>query len=225
MRTIRMCARYTLRTPLHLLAQQFLFDLGGLPADFSLPPRFNIAPTQAVVAIRGDSAGARELTRFHWGLVPSWAKDKKLAYSTINARAETVATKPVFRSAFKHRRCLVLADGYYEWETAGKQKLPWLYEIEGGAAFAFAGLWETWRPAGSDLALESCTILTTTPNELAGQFHDRMPVILDERDYDAWLAGEQIPLVPLAADRISSRRVSQTVNNVRHEGPDCIGPA
>jgi len=158
------------------------------------------------------------------GLIPSWAKDKKIAYSTINARSDTVATKPAFRSAFKRRRCLVLADGYYEWEKSGKSKLPWLYEVDGGKPFAFAGLWESWKPAGADESLESCTIITTDANELASQVHVRMPVILDSADHDAWLAGEQIPLIPFPPERMSTRPISTLVNNARNEGPECIEP-
>jgi putative SOS response-associated peptidase YedK len=210
-----MCGRFTLRTPLTVLAEQFLFDLDAAMAD--AVPRYNIAPTQSVLAVRSGKRG-RELASFHWGLIPSWAEDAKLAYSTINARADTVATKPAFRSAFKSRRCLVLADGYYEWRPVGKARLPSLYEVDGGKPFAFAGLWESWRE------LESCTILTTGPNELASQLHDRMPVILDPEDYDAWLAGEQIPLVPFPADRMSARPVSTFVNNARNEGRECIAP-
>jgi putative SOS response-associated peptidase YedK len=146
-----------------------------------------------------------------WGLVPSWSKDPKLA--PINARADSVATKPMFRSAFKCRRCLVLADGYYEWQRDGKVKLPWLYEVEGGP-FAIAGLWE-----GETLAL-----LTTDANDLAAQVHDRMPVIVDPEDYDAWLACEQIPLVPYPADRMTAKPVSVAVNSVKNQGPECVEP-
>ena len=122
-----------------VLAEQFLFDLGPL-AGQAFRPRYNIAPTQSVPGVRLDADGKRELALLHWGLIPSWAKDKKIAYSTINARGDTVATKPAFRSAFKKRRCLVLTDGYYEWQKEGKAKLPWLYEFDRGNPFAFAGL-------------------------------------------------------------------------------------
>ena len=133
-----MCGRFNLRTPMTVLAKQFLFELGPL-ADEAFRPRYNIAPTQSIPVVRLTD-GKRQLAMLHWGLIPPWAKDRKIAYSTINARADTVATKPAFRAAFKKRRCLVLADGYYEWERSGKVKLPWLYEIDGGKAFAFAGL-------------------------------------------------------------------------------------
>jgi putative SOS response-associated peptidase YedK len=202
-----MCGRYNQRTPLTVLASQLEFDL-----DAAIPwkPRYNIAPTQAVPIVRLVD-GRRQLAMLRWGLVPSWSKDPKPSYSTINARADTVATKPVFRSAYKSRRCLVLADGYYEWEKVGKLKLPWLYEVAGGP-FAFAGLWEG----------DTCTILTTEANALAANFHDRMPVILDPEDYQAWLECEQIPLVPYPAGRMTARPVSTAVNNVKTQGAECV---
>src|SRR5262245_28428500 len=136
-----MCGRYTLRTPLNVLAQQFLFDLGGLPPDFTLAPRYNIAPTQTVAAVRRlEAGGERQLALLHWGLIPSWAKDAKLAASTINARGESVAEKPAFRSAFARRRCLILADGFLEWQAVGKKKQPLWFRMQDERAFAFAGL-------------------------------------------------------------------------------------
>jgi putative SOS response-associated peptidase YedK len=183
-----MCGRFNQRTPLTVLATQLALDLG----DLTWPgPRHNIAPTQNVAAVRLVD-GQRRLALLRWGLRPAWAKDAKFA--PINARAETAATSAMFRAAMKSRRCLVLADGYYEWEKAGKKKLPWLYEVEGGP-FAFAGLWEG----------DTCTILTTEANPLAAQVHSRMPVILDPADYADWLAGEPIPLVPFPAERMSAR--------------------
>ena len=218
-----MCGRFNLRTPLTVLAEKFLFDLGPLAKE-AFRPRYNIAPTQYIAAVRLDSQGKRQLAMLHWGLIPSWAKDTKIGYSTINARGDTVATKPAFRSAFKKRRCLVLADGFYEWEKTGKVKLPWLYEVDGGKPFAFAGLWEWWQPAGAEKSLESCTIVTTDANELASQVHNRMPVILDAEDYDGWLAGEDIPLIPFPPERMTARPISTYVNNARNEGPECIKP-
>jgi putative SOS response-associated peptidase YedK len=213
-----MCGRYTLRTNLSLALRQF-----GLPYDGPHLPRYNVAPTQSVPAVRLNSAGQRELAMLHWGLIPSWAKDAKIAYSTLNARADTVATKPAFRTAYKSRRCLVIADGFYEWLREGKSKLPFLYEVDGGKPFAFAGLWESWRDPGKPTQpLESCTIITTDANELARPIHDRMPVIIDPADYDAWLHGERIPLVPFDPGRMTVRPVSAFVNNVRNQGPDCV---
>jgi putative SOS response-associated peptidase YedK len=227
-----MCGRYTLRTPLAVLAKQFQFDLEAAMGD--IKPRYNIAPTQTVLALRQIEQGSkRELSKLYWGLVPSWAKDSKMAYGTINARADTVATKPTFRSAFKKRRCLVLADGYYEWKAEGKKKQPFLFEVDGGKPFALAGLWEWWRdPAKPDgPSLESCALITTDPNEVGAIVHDRMPVILDERHYDAWLdpanddtAKLQKLLATFPAKRMSARPVSTIVNNARNEGPECINP-
>ena len=212
-----MCGRFTLRTPLNVLIKQFMLD-----APPQLKLRFNIAPTQNVAAVRLVD-DKRQLALLRWGLIPSWAKDAKIAYSTINASAETVATKPAFRAAFKKRRCLVLADGYYEWEKAGKAKLPWLYEVDDGKPFAFAGLWESWHPTGAD-AVETCTIITTDANDLAAEVHNRMPVILDAADYDGWLTGEEIPLVPFDSERMRAEPVSTFVNNARHEGEECLAP-
>jgi putative SOS response-associated peptidase YedK len=216
-----MCARYNLRSPLNVLLDQFAAELQEAAV---WEPRYNIPPTANVPAIRLVE-GTRQLALLKWGLVPSWAKDTKIAYSTINARADTVATKPAFRTAYKKRRCLVPATGYYEWETIGKSKLPWLYEIDGGKPFAFAGLWEQWFGHGDGQPpLETCTILTTEPNELAARFHDRMPVILHPDDYDAWLEGEQIPLVSFEAERMTAKPLSTFVNNVKNQGPECIAP-
>lgn len=221
-----MCGRFTLRTPLNVLISQFEAQLGG---PLQLAIRYNVAPTQQIPVIRLKD-GHRELTTMRWGLIPSWAKDTKVGFSGINARGDTVASKPAFRAAYKKRRCLVLADGYYEWKTEGKAKLPQLYEIDGGKPFAFAGLWEQWwgPEKSDDPPLESCTIVTTDANELARQVHDRMPVILDPPDYDAWLdpanqdAGYMLDGIP--PDRMTVRPVSTFVNNARHEGEECIAP-
>lgn len=218
-----MCARYNLRSKMSVLARQFQLDLGLEFADIG--PRYNIAPSQEVLAIRHP----RQLVKLRWGLLPGWAKDAKLAYSTINARADSVATKPAFRAAFKKRRCLVLADGYYEWLTEGKHKQPFLFEIDDGEPFAFAGLWESCTLPGEQAARETCSLITTDANELAREIHDRMPVILDPASYDAWLDPEnpdleslQSLLCPFPSDRMASRPVSTYVNNSRHEGPECL---
>lgn len=220
-----MCGRYTLRTPLTVLATQLHFDLGEAFADVG--PRYNIAPSQQVLALRVPEPGAkRQLVRLKWGLIPSWAKDAKIAYSTINARADTVATKPAFRAAFKKRRCLVLADGYYEWHTEGKEKQPFLFELDGGQPFALAGLWEWWGGPDGKSPVETCSLITTEANELCAEVHDRMPVILAAADYDAWLDpanSDPSPLLrPFAADRMTTRPVNKFVSNARHEGEQCI---
>ena len=216
-----MCGRFTLRTKLNVVLAEFAAELSE---GTEWGPRYNIPPTAPVPAVRLID-GKRQLSLLKWGLIPSWARDTKIAISTINARADTVATKPAFRTAFKKRRCLVLADGYFEWEQSGKAKLPWLYEIDGGKPFAFAGLWEAWYGQGEDKPpLESCTIITTEPNALALRFHDRMPVILHPDDYDEWLEGNEIPLVSFEAERMTAKPVSAYVNNVKNQGPECIAP-
>lgn len=226
-----MCGRFTLRTPLTVLARQLQIDLDDALAGVS--PRYNIAPTQQVAAVRLAADGRRELAMLRWGLIPSWAKDAKGAAGMINARAESVAGKPAYRAAFKRRRCLVLADGFYEWLSKGKTKLPHLYELQGGQPFALAGLWEAWHGAdrSADAPLESCAIITTEANELARAIHDRMPAILDPADYDAWLDPQRptegiLPLLrPFPADQMTVRPVSTFVNSSRNEGPQCVVPA
>jgi putative SOS response-associated peptidase YedK len=214
-----MCGRFTLRARLNRILAEFAAEAAE---RMEWEPRYNIPPTAPVPAVRLID-GKRQLSLLKWGLIPSWAKDAKIAFSTINARADTVATKPAFRTAYKKRRCLVLADGYFEWETQGKTKLPWFYEIDDGKPFAFAGLWEAWYGNGEGKPpVESCTIITTEPNGLAATFHDRMPVILDPADYDAWMEGEQIPLVSFPDDRMSARPVSIFVNSVKNQGPECV---
>lgn len=211
-----MCGRFTLRAKLNLLLHQFAAELAE---GVEWEPRYNIPPTANVPAVR-QVDGKRQLALLKWGLIPSWAKDAKMAQ--INARADTAATKPMFRSAFKKRRCLIPADGYYEWLREGKAKQPYLYEVDGGKVFAFAGLWEWWGGPDGKSPVESVTILTTEANELAAEVHNRMPVILDSDDYDAWLAGEQIPLVPFPSDRMTVRPVSQYVNKAGNEGKECL---
>jgi len=221
-----MCGRFTLRTPLTVLAQQFLFDLGELPAETQVAPRYNIAPTQTVAALRTGDSGRRELALLRWGLIPSWAKDAKIASSLINARSETLAEKPAFRTALARRRCLILADGFYEWKNEGKQKLPYYFQLQGGQPFAFAGLWDQWRPpeGGGEEPVETCTIVTTMANELCGEFHDRMPVILRPGDYDFWFNPEVkeserlVPLLsPMPACEMQARPVSPRVNKVSND--------
>ncbi|WP_254509254.1 SOS response-associated peptidase [Anatilimnocola floriformis] len=213
-----MCGRITLRTNIHTIANELQAPLPGLETV----PRYNVSPGQFVLAIRG--ADQREIVQLKWGLIPSWSKDAKIAFSCLNARADTVKTKPAFRSAYKSRRCLVPADGYYEWLREGKEKLPYLYEFGGGKLFSLAGLWETWTdPAvAGALPLQTFTLITTEANELAAEVHDRMPVIVHAEDRQAWLAGDEIPLVPYETTGMSARRVSKVVNNSRNEGAECI---
>jgi putative SOS response-associated peptidase YedK len=226
-----MCARYTLTRRLSLLVQEMvelMLDEGVL-YDWDPPPRYNIAPTQQVAAVRASAdAGRNELVPLKWGLIPSWATDPRIATKCINARAETVAETPAFRAAFKRRRCLVLADGYFEWTGPKGKKQPWHFRLQGNAPFAFAGLWEHWRPADGE-PIETCTVLTTEANELAAQYHDRMPVILHPVDYSRWLdsrsqrAEELSPLlVPFPDGLMVVNPVSALVNNPRNDSPDCV---
>ena len=219
-----MCGRFTLTTPSAVLAEAF-----GLPEPPDLPPRYNIAPTQLVAAVRAPE-GRRELVSLRWGLIPSWAKDPTIGNSLINARGETVASKPSFRAAFKQRRCLVPADGFYEWKRSGKTKQPHYIRRPDGAPFAIAGLWERWRGDGGE-PVESLTLITTAPNSVLEPIHNRMPVILDPGDHDLWLDPDQRDAGPLQAlirpalDRdLEAYPVSTRVNNPRLDSPELIRP-
>lgn len=216
-----MCGRFTLRTPASAVAEQF--------ALFAMPPftaRFNIAPTQPVLVVR--MTPERECVPVRWGLIPSWATDTAIGARLINARAETAADKPAFRAAFRRRRCLVLADGFYEWQKSGKRKQPFFFHLRDDRPFAFAGLWESWEGADNS-HLETCTILTTDANELVATVHDRMPVILAPDVHDAWLdpAVEDpkhlMPLVrPYPAKAMEAYPVGTLVNSPTHDEPGCI---
>lgn len=221
-----MCGRFTLRTPLNRLVERFLFEL----QDDPLPPRFNIAPSQPVAAVRQvDASAPRQLAMLRWGLIPSWSKDPSIAYKLINARSETVAEKPSFRSAFKQRRCLILSDGYYEWQkVSSKKKQPYYIRLKDDTPFAFAGLWETWQqPDGTPL--ETCTIITTEANDLTSPIHPRMPVILDSSTYEAWLSASSdeaenlkgcLQMYP--AEAMDVFPVSTLVNSPKNESAECI---
>lgn len=218
-----MCGRFTLRTPTNQLLLAFALDQGP-----PLTPRFNIAPTQQIAGVRARADGGRELALFRWGLIPSWAKDEQIGNRTINARAESVAEKPSFRAAFQKRRCLILADGYYEWQKQGVAKQPFFIHRADDRPFAFAGLWERWQPMDRP-AVESCTILTTEANEFTRPIHDRMPVILLPRDYDLWLdpamkdrARLEPLLRPYPEADLAAMEISTKVNNPRNEGPDLL---
>lgn len=221
-----MCGRFTLIAPGEAIAE--LFQLTEIP---TLVPRYNIAPTQPVAAVRlSPSSGARELSYFHWGLIPRWAKDTKIGSRMINARSETAAEKPSFRSAFKYRRCLVPADGFYEWQKINGGKQPVRIQMKTGLPFAIAGLWEHWISSdGSEI--ESCTLLTTEPNDLLSPVHNRMPVLLDPADFDLWLdtksyQGDDVQqlLRPFSGEEMAFYPVSTHVNNPRNEDPLCVQP-
>ena len=220
-----MCGRFVLRASPQQL--QTLFDLAEAPAA---APRYNIAPTQPVMAVRvSPHGGLREATFLNWDLIPFWAKDPKIGSRMINARAETAAEKPSFRAAFKYRRCIVPADGFYEWKKEGGGKQPYLIGMETGAVFGIAGLWEHWEQDGS--VIESCTLLTTEANDWMESLHHRMPVILEPQDYDEWLdpavqkSGPLLHLMrPFSGETMRAFPVSKGVNNPRNDGPNCVEP-
>lgn len=219
-----MCGRYSLTTPVAALR-----DLFGFSARPNLAPRYNIAPTQEVAVVRlASGSGGRQLVMLRWGLIPSWARDLATGSPLINARAETAAEKPAFRSAFRHRRCLVLADGFYEWKASeGGPKQPWRITRADGAVFAFAGLWEHWETPDGE-AVESCAIVTTEAAPAIGHIHSRMPVILAPGGLDAWLAGSPSDAGALLhpyEGSLDARPVSRRINNVRNDDASLIEPA
>lgn len=218
-----MCGRFALIVDASVLADVFDVD-----PPRELKPRFNIAPTQSVPIIRAGKDVARECSMARWGLVPSWAKDDRIGARMINARGETVAEKPSFRSAVKNRRCLIPANGFYEWVRTDSGKQPHFVHFADGRPFAFAGLWERWHK-GQGAPLDTCTIITTTPNELVADLHDRMPVILPPTRFEEWLepaplAPERLQevLSPHPAEGMESYPVSTYVNKPTNEGPNCI---
>lgn len=233
-----MCGRFTMRTPGSVMIDQFSLDFQG-----ELTPRYNIAPTQAVPIIRTAS---RSVSQLRWGLVPFWSKDPKGGARMINARSETAATKPAFRHCMKKKRCLVPADGYFEWIKEGKQKLPYWIRLRDERPFLMAGLWDTWRDksapehdeASSDdersdevEPLRTFTILTTSSNSLTQDIHDRMPVILSPNDYDRWLDpeitdGEALSYMfePYDSNEMQLTRVTTRVNSVKNDDEQCIQP-
>ena len=220
-----MCGRYSLTTAPEAMRQ--LFALSGPPAN--LAPRYNIAPSQEAPVVRpAREGGGRELAFLRWGLVPAWSKGPDSRYSMINARAETVAEKPSFRAALRHRRCLVPADGFYEWQRRAGAKQPYRIGLAGGAPFAFAGLWEHWHGAEGD-EIQSFTIITTAANAALAPIHDRMPVILERADYGLWLEGgpeattEAQTLLHASPDEATTAYpVSSHVNNPRNDDARCI---
>jgi putative SOS response-associated peptidase YedK len=216
-----MCGRFTNRYTWRELYELYVLSTDFPPSNFQ--PRYNIAPTQEVPVVRLHN-GARDLLTMKWGLVPSFAKDLSGAAKSINARAETVATKPMFKSAFLRRRCLVPADGFYEWKKEGKAKLPYFITLKDKAPFAFAGLWEWWRQRTGAPDVLTFTIVTTTANTLVAPLHDRMPVILTPEQWPIWLAEKpvspgqlQAVLKQYPADRMTTWPVGQAVNKVEND--------
>jgi putative SOS response-associated peptidase YedK len=228
-----MCGRYAFFTPVEAVTRLFAVDVVHA---HDLAPRYNIAPTQEVPIVRPspyleENAGhvaPRELALARWGLVPFWARDSKIGSRMINARAETVARKPAFRSAFRHRRCLVPADGFFEWQRTESGKQPWYVHAASGEPLAFAGLWELWDPPDGAAPLVSCTIITTRANDFMQPIHDRMPVVLDARGRDAWLAAATSPselealLAPAPEGTLEAWPVSRRVNSPFNEDPSLV---
>lgn len=219
-----MCGRYRLTAK-----ERYIRDHFGLESDVSWAPRWNIAPAQPVAVIRQNpKEPKRTFGLVRWGLIPYWAKDASIGFKTINAMSETAAEKPAFRDAMSRRRCLIPADGFYEWLRVGvKEKQPYSFGMMDDSVFAFAGLWERWRdPAGE--ALETCTILTTKPNSLVADVHDRMPLILRQEDYDLWLdpGVTNVALVaeclkPFHSGLMKKYPVSVRVNRPENDDPEC----
>ena len=220
-----MCGRFSLGGTVRVGQ---LFDLVNWPET---PPRYNIAPGQDVPAvIRNRETAARESRPFRWGLVPFWAQDPTIGNRLINARAETVAAKPAFRRPLRERRCLILADGFYEWEQRGRRKQPWYIRMRDSRPFAFAGLWDRWQPASGE-PIETCAIVTTEPNDVVGRVHGRMPAILSPAAYGLWLdptcqdvEGLQAVLRPFPAEEMVAFPVGTQVNSPAHDSPDLIVP-
>ena len=217
-----MCGRFTLSAPAEWLIEEF----GWLGPSFELTPCYNIAPGQDVLAITNDAVPQARLLR--WGLIPSWAKDESIGYKTINARLETLASKPAFRDAYRLRRCLIPADGFYEWRRLGDARVPMHIRRVDQRPFAFAGLWERWT-AGANGPVESCSIITREPNGLMAPIHDRMPAIVCAADYTRWLANAPQPaealaqmLGPVTEDGYEAFTVGRQVNSPAFDGPECI---
>jgi putative SOS response-associated peptidase YedK len=220
-----MCGRFSLTLPVEAMGRLFGFDPGEAP---EMAPRYNIAPSQPVAAIRrrGDSK-ARELALLQWGFVPAWARDPGSLRQPINARGETVSAKPMFREAYRHHRCLIPADGFYEWKRSAGGKQPWRNQRANGAPFAFAGLWDRWE--GQDgTVIESCAILTTGANDTVRPIHDRMPVILDIGRFGPWLEGSPVEaseFIEPYRGALEAYPVSRRINDPTRDEPELIAPA
>ena len=217
-----MCGRFTLTSNLDDLQKRFRFDAG----DLKFQPRYNIAPTQEVLAVTND--GRRRAEEMRWGLVPFWAKDLSVGNRMINARSETLATKSAFRAAYRKRRCLILADGFFEWKKEGARKIPMYFFLRSREPLTFAGLWELWKAPSGD-TVRSCTIITTEPNALIEPIHNRMPAILLGESVALWLDPLtedpnllQHLLAPFPAESMESYPVSALVNSPKNQGPECI---
>ena len=220
-----MCGRFVLEA-----SPDQLMDAYRLTSPPVLNHRYNIAPSQQVVAVRQNKAETRELVQLRWGLIPSWAKDTSIGHKMINARSETAYEKPSFKQALRTRRCLIPANGFYEWEKVGKEKIPHYIRLRGGDLMAMAGLWESWKSPTGEL-IETCTVLTTTANALVKKIHDRMPVLLHNDEFNRWLSRDNNDIANLAelflpypSDLLEEYVVSNTVNHVSTDSPACILP-
>lgn len=219
-----MCGRFTITLDPADLQQEF--NLGEISGEWK--PRYNVAPTQNVPVVKESQK--RDVEMMHWGLIPFWAKEKSIGERMINARAETLMEKPAFRQAFKQRRCLILADGFFEWQRKDPKipKVPMYFQLKNGTPFAFAGLWESWHE-NPETELHSCTIITCTPNELVGKIHNRMPVIFDKDHCWQWLEEQDITrleslLIPYPAEKMQAITIGRQVNNPKEDNPDVIRP-
>jgi putative SOS response-associated peptidase YedK len=220
-----LCGRFTLALDTAQLQDFFPW----LNIQLDVHPRYNIAPSQPVAVV--PNTGTNNLDYYQWGLIPPWAKDPSIGNRMINARVETLSEKPSFRTAFRRKRCLILADGFFEWQKSAGQKIPIYIRMKSHAPFAFAGLWETWKTP-NDSELNTCVIITTSPNELVAPIHNRMPVILPMDAFPHWLnPGESKPeflkqlLQPFSADLMEAYPVSRMVNSPQNDTPECIHPA
>ena len=216
-----MCSRYFLDADGNVIAYTF-----SVPLQERIRKRFNIAPTQEAPVIRAAASGAREVALLRWGLVPSWAKDLKVGTTMINARSEGVEDKPSFRAAVRQRRCVVPASGFFEWQGERGRKQPYAITVPGQPLFAFAGLWETWKPREGE-PVETFTIMTTDANEQVARIHDRMPVILPMEAIDTWLTGpiERARELLTPYGEVALRPVSRVVSNVNNDVPQCLDDA
>ena len=217
-----MCGRFAFYSPAEAAAALF-----GVTDALPVEPRYNIAPTQYIAAIRTDEQEERELVMLRWGLVPFWAKDPSIGNRMINARAETVAEKPAYRAAYRHRRCIVLADGFYEWQRDGDGKVPYFISTADDQPFAMAGLWENWQDKESGDPLQTVTLITTAANDFMAPLHHRMPFVLEPGTAGEWLAGATGLLDDIAAitPPLQAWPVDRRVNNARNEGEELIRPA
>lgn len=216
-----MCGRFAFYSPVEATAALF-----GAQDGVEARPRYNVAPTQDLVAVRRSAGQVNELALLRWGLVPFWAKDPSIGNRMINARAETVAEKPSFRNAYKQRRCLILADGFYEWQRLDDTKIPWFISLASGAPLGFAGLWENWTNKETGESLQTATIVTAEANEFMQTLHSRMPVVLEPGAGNRWLDGDMDMLADVAhvIPPLRAWPVDRRVNNARNEGSELVRP-